>query len=99
MLDPWKDVHTLCPLVVGAVLLIIFGLFEWKVKTDGMVHHDLFSRDRNFAIAWGCIFCEGLVLFAANGYLPYEVSVLYETDPLKVSLRYVLLLVQTNGLV
>lgn len=68
----------------------MFVLFEWRVKKDGMVHHDLFSRDRNFAIALGCIFCEGLVLFSANGYLPYEVSVLYETDPLKTCLRYII---------
>lgn len=86
-LDPWDDAHTLVTLIIGALLLVLFVLYEWRIKKDGMVHHDLFSRDRNFAIALGCIFAEGLFYFSANAYFPYEVGVLYATDPMKVSLQ------------
>ena len=74
---------------MGAAVLIIFMVYEWKFKVDGMVHHALFSKDRNFAIALVGIFCEGLVFFAANAFLPFQVSVLWETDPMKVALQYV----------
>jgi hypothetical protein len=35
-----------------------------------------------------CVFVEGLVFFAANNYFAFEVSVLYETDPLRSGIRY-----------
>ena len=31
--------------LVGAVILIIFGIYEWKFKVDGVVYHDLISGD------------------------------------------------------
>ncbi|KAK5049568.1 hypothetical protein LTR84_004497 [Exophiala bonariae] len=84
----WKDAHVLGPLLAGAVISILFILYEWRFKSDGMIHHRLFSRDRNFAIALGCIFCEGLVFFAVNAFMAYEVSVLYDSDTMRVALHF-----------
>lgn len=75
------------PFLVGAVFVAVLIVYEWRFKKDGMIHHGLFSRDRNCAIALCCIFIEGLVFFAANAYFPYQVAVLYETDTMRVSLR------------
>ena len=75
------------PLLVGAVFVIALIVYEWKFKKDGMVHHGLFSRNRNFALALCCIFIEGLAFFAANGFFPYQVAVVYETSSMRVSLQ------------
>ena len=75
------------PLLVGAAFAVALIIYEWKFKKDGMVHHGLFSKDRNCAIALTCIFAEGLVFFGANGFFPYQVAVVYSTDSLMVSLQ------------
>ncbi|CAK7206933.1 hypothetical protein SEUCBS139899_009740 [Sporothrix eucalyptigena] len=84
---PWSDPHTSATFAVGLALLAGLIVYETWFKTDGMLHHELFEH-RNFAIAVGCVFVEGLVFFAANNYFAYEVSVLYETDSLRTGLRY-----------
>src|ERR1700677_3939220 len=53
-----------------------------------MFHHSLFKRGRNFGLAIGCIFVEGLVFFAVNNYFAFEVSTLYEHDALLVGLTF-----------
>ncbi|KIH91218.1 siderophore iron transporter [Sporothrix brasiliensis 5110] len=84
---PWSDPHTSATFAVGLALLVGLIVYEIWFKKDGMLHHDLFTH-RNFAIALGCVFVEGLVFFAANNYFAYEASVLYETDTLRTGLRY-----------
>lgn len=80
LIDPWKDAHILAPLLVGFAVLIAFGIYEWKGRKDGLFHHGLYSRDRNFLLASLCIFDEGIVFYAAAGYFVYEMEVLYETN-------------------
>jgi hypothetical protein len=52
-----------------------------------MIHHSLF-RHRNFPIALGCLFAEGLSFFSFNNYLPFETSVLFTTDPLMIGIHF-----------
>ncbi|KAL3295880.1 siderophore iron transporter [Colletotrichum asianum] len=85
---PWTDAHTVAPFVVGCALCAALALYETRFKTDGMFHHGLFRRGRNFPIALVCVFVEGLVFFAANNYFAFQVGVLYETDALRTGLRY-----------
>ena len=87
IIDPWNDAHVLGPLLVGTFFLALTVLYEWKFKKDGVVHHGLFSRDRNFAIALGCVLLEGFVFFASNAYFPYQVSVVYRPDVVMSSLK------------
>jgi FtsH-binding integral membrane protein len=84
----WTDAHILATFLIGIALIIGLGVYEWKYKKDGMFHHGLFSRGWNFVIALVAVFVEGLVFFAANNYFAFEVNVLYETDPLRVGVRY-----------
>ncbi|KAJ0382139.1 hypothetical protein COL922a_013151 [Colletotrichum nupharicola] len=79
---PWTDAHTVAPFVVGCALCAALALYETRFKTDGMFHHGLFRRGRNFPIALD------LVFFAANNYFAFQVGVLYETYALRTGLRY-----------
>ena len=85
---PWKDAHVLAPLLIGAMFGIVLVIHQTIFKKDGLFHHDLFKGDRNFAIALFIMFVDGAAFFAVNGYFSFEVSVLYETDVLRVGLRF-----------
>ena len=84
---PWSDARVSAPFAVGVVLLICLVLYVYLMKKDGMIHHSLF-RHRNFPIALGCLFAEGLSFFSFNNYLPFETSVLFTTDPLFIGLHF-----------
>ena len=85
---PWKSSKIIGPLVVGAVLLLMFIAYECKFNKVGMLHHGLFSRGRNFAICLALIFAEGLAFFAANAFYAFETSVLYDRDPFHAGLNF-----------
>jgi MFS family permease len=90
---PWTDAHVLAPFIIGIVLTLALIGYETVAKKDGMLHHDLFNRGRNFPIALFAVFVEGLVFYAANNYFAFEVSVLYETDSLLTGLRYGIMMI------
>ena len=39
----WATAPVLATLVVGIVLLIVFGIYEWKFTKVGILNHDLFD--------------------------------------------------------
>lgn len=80
---PWSNAHVSAPFAIGVVFLIGLVLYSWLLKKDGMIHHRLFQH-RNFPIALGCIFVEGLCFFSANNYIPLEAAVLFTTDPVLI---------------
>ncbi|KAJ4419759.1 hypothetical protein N0V82_004802 [Gnomoniopsis sp. IMI 355080] len=84
----WRDPQVSAPFAIGLALAIILGMYEHRFKKDGVFHHGLFKRDRNFAIALTCVFSEGIGFFAANQYFAYELNVLYTSDNLVVGLNY-----------
>ena len=43
--DPWDSAVVLAPLLIGVALIVAFGVFEWRAKTDGMLDHRLFWYD------------------------------------------------------
>ncbi|OCT48002.1 hypothetical protein CLCR_04088 [Cladophialophora carrionii] len=64
---PWRDAHVIAPLVVGIVLLIFFGFYEWKGRSDGIVAHVMFKKGYNFPLAVFAFAVEGFVLFHMSG--------------------------------
>jgi hypothetical protein len=70
----WKNVRTLSTLVIGIVILIVFGIWEWKGTKVGIMNHELFrggkARGRTFAICVGLIFIEGIMLFSYIVFYP-----------------------------
>ncbi|KAH8700873.1 major facilitator superfamily domain-containing protein [Talaromyces proteolyticus] len=81
----WTAAPVLATLVVGLVVLIAFGLYEWKGTRSGILHHDLFrggkDRGRTFALCVLLIFIEGILLFSYILFYPVMTSNLFETDP------------------
>ena len=84
----WPNVRIMVPFFLGLAFMVALGVYETRFKKDGMFHHGLFSMGRNFVIALFCVFVEGLVFFAANNYFAFQASILYETDPVRVGIRY-----------
>jgi len=65
----WSDVRVLTTLIIGFVLLICFGLYEWKGTKTGILHHELFSL-RTFPLSVGLMFIEGIMLFSVVVFYP-----------------------------
>lgn len=85
---PWGNAHVAATFAIGCVLLIGLAVYEIWFKKDGMFHHALFKQGRNFPLAVGGIFIEGMVFFAVNNYLAFEISTLYEHDAMITAVRF-----------
>lgn len=73
----WTSAPVLATLIIGMLLLISFGIYEWKFTKTGILHHDLFhggrtgaSAGHTFAICIGLIFIEGIMFFAFVIFYP-----------------------------
>ena len=73
----WSSATVLATLIIGILLLIAFGIYEWRFTRVGILHHDLFHGGRTgenagytFAICIGLIFIEGIMLFAIVVFYP-----------------------------
>ena len=86
---PWTNAHVLAPFLIGCLLTGALVLYAWRFRRDGLLHHDLFHH-RNFPIAIGCIFIEGLSFMAANVFVPFSLSVFYAPtmNPFEQALCY-----------
>ena len=73
-LYPWASGSTLGPLVTGIVILICFGLYEWKGTKTGILNHELFrggkTQGRTFTLCVLLIFIEGILLFSYVIFYP-----------------------------
>ncbi|KAF6802436.1 siderophore iron transporter [Colletotrichum sojae] len=87
----WSDPYVSATFAVGVALAAALVVYETWFKKDGMFHHGLFTKNRNFSIVIFCVFAEGVAFFAANTYFAFQVSVLYETDAVLVGTRYSLM--------
>jgi hypothetical protein len=59
----WHDAHVAVPLSVGLALMLLFGIYEWKGRNDGLVAHVFFKGSPNFALS--------VFAFAVEGYGAY----------------------------
>ncbi|OCL11760.1 MFS general substrate transporter, partial [Glonium stellatum] len=70
----WSNVHVAVPLGVAIALLIIFGLYEWKGRKDGIVAHVFFQSGPNFPLAVFAFTIEGWVFYSAvNSFVPQAI--------------------------
>ncbi len=91
---PWSNSRIIAPFTVGVLLILIFCVYEWRFKKDGILDHRLF-RNRNFALALGTIFAEGLAFFAANSYFAFQVGIFTGQDLLISGLHFAVTFVTT----
>ena len=70
----WTNARVLTTIILGGVILIFFGIFEWKGTKTGFLNHDLFrggkDMGRTFAVCVGLIFVEGIMLFSCIIFYP-----------------------------
>ncbi|KAH7216061.1 major facilitator superfamily domain-containing protein [Fusarium oxysporum] len=88
----WDSANILAPFIISIVALIIFIVYEWRFKKDGMLHHELW-RHRNFAISLFIIFVEGIAFFAANSYFVFQISLVYDVGFLSGSVNFAILFI------
>jgi hypothetical protein len=62
--------------VIGLVLLVVFGLFEWKATESALLDHRLFeggkNKGRTFALCMVLMCIEGIMLFAVAVFYNVE---------------------------
>lgn len=72
--DGWTDASVLTTLIVGLLVLVAFGIYEWKGTKAGILHRDLFTGGRSqgvtFALCIALIFIEGIMLFSYSLFYP-----------------------------
>ncbi|KAK5130405.1 hypothetical protein LTR08_002152 [Meristemomyces frigidus] len=85
----WSDPHVAAPLGLGLGLLILFGIYKWKGRADGMVAHVFFQGSPNFGLGCFAFAVEGWIFYSAvNSVTPQIVLNLgYETNSWKISIR------------
>ncbi|KAI0124790.1 major facilitator superfamily domain-containing protein [Xylariales sp. AK1849] len=85
----WSSPHVAVPLSLGLGLLVLFLLYEWKGRTDGLVAHVFFSQNINFALSVFAFAVEGWMFYSAvNSITPQLVLNLgFETDAWQISVR------------
>lgn len=70
----WHDPHVGAPLGIGLGLLVLFGIYEWKGRTDGLVAHVMFQKGYNFPLAVFAFAVEGWIFYSAvNSITPQVV--------------------------
>ncbi|KAB5576322.1 major facilitator superfamily domain-containing protein [Coniochaeta sp. 2T2.1] len=89
----WSNPHVAAPFAIGIFFGISLVVYEAWVKKDGMIHHELFSHNRNFSIATVCSFGDGIAFFATNTYFAFQVSFFYEHDALRTVTHYALVFI------
>ena len=85
----WSDAHVAAPLAIGFGLLVLFCLYEWKGRSDGIVAHVFFKGSPNFALSCFAFGVEGWIFYSAvNSVTPQIVLHLgFETSSWIISLR------------
>ncbi|KAJ6076990.1 siderophore iron transporter [Penicillium canescens] len=86
----WSSANILGPFIIGVVAMILFAVYEWRFKKDGILHHDLWVN-RNFAVSLLVIFVEGLAFFAANSYFAFEIMVIYDANILLAGANFTIM--------
>lgn len=65
----WTDARVLATLITGIVVLVAFGVYEWRGTKTGVLHHELFTL-RTFPLSIALMFIEGVMLFSIVVFYP-----------------------------
>ncbi|KEF57076.1 uncharacterized protein A1O9_07266 [Exophiala aquamarina CBS 119918] len=87
----WTNSRVLVTVIVGAVTLGAFGLYEWRGTQTGIFHHEIFNgpngTGKTATISICLIGVEGFVASAYYLFYPIQVATLFTTVPMKVVAR------------
>lgn len=77
----WSSGTVLGTMIPGVLLLVVFGLWEWKGTSTGILPHAIF-RDRNYTAALLIRLSGGFALYGCQAYLPQVAVYVFGTDGL-----------------
>ncbi|MCJ1479327.1 hypothetical protein MMC13_008012 [Lambiella insularis] len=83
----WSDAHTLVPLIIGAVFLIIFAIWEIKFAKFPTFPSRLRKDTRILALTLVITFISGANFFAVIMFWPTQSFNVYGHDPVQVGIR------------
>ncbi|KAK4049328.1 hypothetical protein OIV83_004265 [Microbotryomycetes sp. JL201] len=85
----WRAGKTLGPLITGIVLMIVFGVWEWKGTRQGLLHHGMFKGGRNFPVALAAMALEGVIFFNILAFVPVAASALWQPQDSFLASAYI----------
>lgn len=84
----WTSGQTLGPLIVGAILIILFGVWEkWGPHQYPMVPAKIFKGQRVVALAYVTVFVAGMDFYSILGFFPVVLEHVYNTSLITVGVR------------
>ncbi|KAF1812690.1 MFS multidrug transporter-like protein [Eremomyces bilateralis CBS 781.70] len=83
----WATVHVLVPLILGALILIVFAVWEAKWAKHPMFPHRLKQNPRVLALTLVITFISGANFFAVLMFWPTQAFNVYGHDPVGIGLR------------
>ncbi|KAF2105014.1 MFS general substrate transporter [Rhizodiscina lignyota] len=86
---PYSNVHVAAPMGIGFALLVLFGLYEWKGRSDGLIAHAYFKNGYNFGLATFAFGVEGWIFFSAVNSITPQIALNlgWEDDSWRISIR------------
>ncbi|KAI1855794.1 hypothetical protein JX265_012239 [Neoarthrinium moseri] len=85
----WSSAMVAAPLTIGLVLLVLFLLYEWKGRDDGLIAHVFFRKNLNFFLSVFAFAVEGWIFYSAvNSITPQIILNLgFEDNAWDISVR------------
>jgi len=83
----WSSVHVLVPLILGAVLLILFTIWEIKFAKYPLVPKRMAKDSRVLSLIFVITFISGANFFAILFFWPTEAFNVYGNDPVGIGIR------------
>ena len=84
---PWASTHVLVPLILGAVLIIAFIVWEARFAVNPMFPKRLQQNPRVLALTLAITFISGANFFAVLMFWPTQAYNMYGHDPVGVGVR------------
>ncbi|KAJ1961040.1 hypothetical protein GGI12_003470 [Dipsacomyces acuminosporus] len=84
----WNSAAVVCSLVLGVVLLVVFGLVEWKIPVEPIMPLRLFNH-RNVSLMFVGQVAIGFVFFMPIFYLPIYLTVVQNASAISSGLHLV----------
>ncbi|KAH8774979.1 major facilitator superfamily domain-containing protein [Hyaloscypha finlandica] len=85
----WHQVQVAAPLGIGMGLTVLFGVYEWLGRKDGLVAHVFFKGNNNFALSTFAFAVEGWIFFSAVNSVTTQIilNLGFENSAWRISIR------------
>lgn len=77
----WVSATALVPLILGAILIVAFVVYELTVPRYPMVPSQIFKGQRVVAIAYIVVFLAGMEFYSVLGFFPLMLTSLWPASP------------------